>query len=293
MLTDIGKISVVIPVFNGSESLDKLTERITTLPLNGTAVEIIMVFDHGHEEIWRRIEELSRFYPGVVHGYRLERNYGQQRALLYGISQAKGHYIVTMDEDLQHDPVYIPALIATAEKGNHEVVYGRFRELQQPVVRKFFSGVLRKILVTFRPSLPRDYSPYRIIRHDVAAMLPGMNGTIAFIDDYLSRVASRFGVVEIEHRARKGDKSSYPVSSLVMLAVSAILAYTAAVPLMIAGGVALVALSFLSFINGLAESFTFYGGVALLLTGLIALISNFINYKKSREEVIVESKTGE
>lgn len=286
------KISVVIPVFNGSDSLNELTERISTLPLNGTATEIIMVFDHGREEAWYRIEELSRLYPGVVHGYRLERNYGQQRALLYGISQSNGHYIVTMDEDLQHDPDYIPALIAMAEEGNHEVVYGRFRELQQPPVRKFFSGVLRKVLVTFRPSLPRDYSPYRIIRHDVAAMLPEMNGTIAFVDDYLSRVASRFGVEEIEHRARKGNKSSYTVSSLVMLAVSAILAYTAAIPLMLAGGVALVVLSFFTFIDGLAESVAFYGGLVLLFFGIVALISNNINTKKNRREVIVESKTG-
>jgi undecaprenyl-phosphate 4-deoxy-4-formamido-L-arabinose transferase len=202
------KISIVVPVYSGEKTIVPLVEKIDPVLSGKYDWEAILVFDRGKDGSWEKISELCKHYPSRVFGYSLASNYGQQRSLMFGLSKACGDYIVTMDEDLQHDPEYIPKLINEIESGDYDIVYGRFRSLEQPGSRKVFSRLLRKILVRFIPHLNNDYSPYRIIRKEIAEKVIGMNGTITFLDDYLSRVSKKFGLVELEHRARPGGKSS-------------------------------------------------------------------------------------
>lgn len=284
-------ISVVVPVFNGSSTLEALTGGILESCGDSYRVEIIMVFDNGNSKSWEKIEALAATYPDVVKGYRLEHNYGQQRALLFGAGVARGDYIITMDEDMQHDPAYIPQMMDYAVKGGYDVVYGRFRELSQPPVRRLFSVMLRKILVTFRPALPRDYSPYRVIRREVAERMKGMNGTIAFVDDYLSRITGNYGIIELQHRERADGPSSYSAISLTGLALSAIIAYTMAVPVMFYGGAMVIVFSLLPLWNRVPFMLLLSAGMIMMLSGAAGYMVNIFNSRRSRKEVVVERET--
>ena len=52
-----------------------------------------------------------------MRGIDLMRNYGQHNALLCGIRAARDACIVTMDDDLQHPPEDMPALVARVAEG--------------------------------------------------------------------------------------------------------------------------------------------------------------------------------
>lgn len=286
------RISIVIPVYSGEKTIVPLAEKIDSVLSGKFDWEAILVFDRGRDNSWERIVELCRRYPGRVSGYSLAANYGQQRSLMFGLSKATGDYIVTMDEDLQHDPEYIPRLINEIETGGYDIVYGRFRSLEQPWSRKIFSRVLRKILVTFIPHLNNDYSPYRIIRKEIAERVTGMNGTITFIDDYLSRVSKNFGIIAIDHKPRPGGKSSYSLSGLSWLALSAIFAYTLIVPLLIVSGLILLLLSLFLIDGVVAQNLLYTAAGVLLLAGFTGTCSNLKNRRKNRRDVRVSETAG-
>ena len=54
----------------------------------------------------------------------LRRNYGQHNALMAGIARARFPIVVTMDDDLQHRPDQVSALIAPLADPDVDLVYG-------------------------------------------------------------------------------------------------------------------------------------------------------------------------
>src|SRR6266853_4650773 len=116
-------ISVVTPVYNGEASIAELCQRLSeVLPRIATEYEIILVNDGSRDRSWEIISDLSSRFA-TVRGLNLMRNYGQHNALLCGIRAARYEVIVTMDDDLQHLPETMPALLARLSEG-YDVVYG-------------------------------------------------------------------------------------------------------------------------------------------------------------------------
>ena len=105
-------LSIVIPVYNSSESLKPLVERlVNVMGETGGHFEIVMVNDGSRESSWEVIKKLAAAVP-AVRGISLMRNYGQHNALLVGIRAARYESTVTMDDDLQHPPEELPKLMA-------------------------------------------------------------------------------------------------------------------------------------------------------------------------------------
>ena len=102
--------SIVIPVYRGEPTLDLLVGRLAkVLPTLADSYEVILVNDGSPDNSWTVIERLANMYVWV-RGITLLRNYGQENATLCGIRAARYDIIVTMDDDLQHDPGELPKL---------------------------------------------------------------------------------------------------------------------------------------------------------------------------------------
>ena len=84
-ITQSKQASVVIPVYNGAETIGPLCERLEkVLPTLFSDYEIVLVDDGSRDESWERIEYLCT-QSGHIRGIRLMRNFGQHNALLCGI----------------------------------------------------------------------------------------------------------------------------------------------------------------------------------------------------------------
>ena len=116
-------ISIVIPVYNERESLAQLhAELLEVLRKNDYSAEIVFVDDGSTDGSWRTIQELAEQDP-QVQGIRLRRNFGKASALSAGFDASKGHWIFTMDADLQDDPHEIPRFLDQVSAG-YDVVSG-------------------------------------------------------------------------------------------------------------------------------------------------------------------------
>jgi undecaprenyl-phosphate 4-deoxy-4-formamido-L-arabinose transferase len=205
--------SVVIPVFRGEETLVKLANQLNKL--EGILIkEIIFVFDNGLPKSWEIIKQLSEQYQNVK-GISLSRNYGQHNATICGIQHSTADFIITMDEDLQHNPKEISILIKNQSINNYDLVYGVYHELNHSFFRNFTSKILKKLLIFGIPELHRDYSSYRLIKKEVANRMVDMKNSYTFLDGYLTWITTNVSSVKIKHHNSQSGESSYTLRKLI------------------------------------------------------------------------------
>lgn len=207
------KVSIIIPLFRAFvENLESLLVGISQTKIRG--FEIILVFDGGRQETLnsaRQIAIKNKDVKLVV----LSKNFGQHNAIICGIEHATGDWIITMDEDLQHDPGEIPKLLEKQKEGNFDLVYGKYHELSHNWFRNSTSLLLKKLLKIGIPDLHPDFTAYRLIRVEVAKKMVGMNNSYTFLDGYLSWITNSVASTEITHTQSKAGASSYSIKKLI------------------------------------------------------------------------------
>lgn len=117
-------ISVIVPLFNESESLPVLHDWIVrVMGEHGFSYEILFINDGSTDNSWEVIRQL-REKNTHVSGICFRRNYGKSAALYCGFEAAQGDVVITMDADLQDSPDEIPALYQMITEEQYDLVSG-------------------------------------------------------------------------------------------------------------------------------------------------------------------------
>lgn len=202
-------LSIVVPVYRSEDCLEALIAAIAeALEPTGREYEVILVNDYSPDNSWAVIEAICRGNLNVV-GVDLRRNFGQDNAIITGLRLARGRYVAIMDDDLQHHPRDLPALLDKIEEGA-DAVYGDFRVKRQKMWKnlgswfngKFAEWVIRK---------PKHIylSPYKIIRSEVVEMICDYDGPDPYIDGLLFQITSRIDQIPVDHHPRHAGRSTY------------------------------------------------------------------------------------
>ncbi len=143
----------------------------------------------------------------AVHSFRLMRNFGKSGALLCGLHQAKGQFILTMDDDLEHLPEEIPLLIS---KQNHDVVIAAFKKKNHPLLKRITSS-LNAILETLliRKPFRLVNGPFRLLNARVVKSLLAMETPYPFISAMIFYSSDDCVNVEVKHGKRLYHKSGF------------------------------------------------------------------------------------
>jgi glycosyltransferase involved in cell wall biosynthesis len=208
-------ISILIPVYNSSEILPLLIQRLipVTQSLN-MSFEVILVDDGSSDESWNVISNLAAKYKWIC-GICLMRNYGQHNALLCGIRAAKHEIVVTLDDDLQHPPEEIPKLVHKLAEG-YDVVYGIPEKRQHGLWRNLSSLVTRWTLrSTLGSKVPYDFSAFRALRTRTRDAFERYYSPFVSVDVLLTWASTRFALVKVRHDPRQLGASTYTFRRLV------------------------------------------------------------------------------
>lgn len=136
------EISVVIPIYNGSNEVTELAHRLEpVLASISKNFEVILVDDGSKDKSWALISELSKKYLWIK-SLRHSRNFGQHATIFTGLAVCKGSLIVVMDGDLEEKPEDIPNFI-NALKGGADLAVGVCRHGDAP--RKLSRSVASRI----------------------------------------------------------------------------------------------------------------------------------------------------
>lgn len=217
--TDGIGISVVVPVYGSAPILPALVARLqstlTALQPDGK-FEVILVHDHGPDDAWAVIQQLAATRPWLC-GADLGRNAGQHGAIMAGLRMARGACVVTMDDDLQHDPEDIPRVMACLE-ADKDLCYVCFRSRRHPLWKRlgsaFNDAVAQRLL-----HKPKGLylSPFRGMRKRLLQTVLQYEGPFVYIDGLLLQGTTRIGVIEAEHHDRSDGRSGYTLRKSVSL----------------------------------------------------------------------------
>ena len=219
-------ISVVIPVYNGENTITPLVERLEkVLSAICEAYEVILVCDGSPDNSWRVIEQLASRY-NWVRGIALMRNYGQHNALLCGVLSARYEITATLDDDLQHPPEELPTMLAKLAEG-YDVVFGVPKKLPHSPWRNFTS-IVTKYTVDHIMGVKsiRDISSYRVFHTHIRKAFDDYKGPDLLLDVLLTWGTNRFGTVAIESAPRTIGTSNYDLAKLIQMALTLLTGYT-------------------------------------------------------------------
>lgn len=119
------KLSMVVPVFNESETVSLFIDSVSSVFNNESSIELEIIFinDGSTDDTLPRLLELQSV-DSRIKIVDLSRNFGKEAALTAGLKICTGHIVVPIDVDLQDPPQLIPEMIEKWREG-YEVVLGR------------------------------------------------------------------------------------------------------------------------------------------------------------------------
>ncbi|MCA9246269.1 MAG: glycosyltransferase family 2 protein [Planctomycetales bacterium] len=213
-------LSVVVPVYNSSSTLEALVRRLcATIETLGGRFEIIFVDDGSRDDSWATLCDLHARYAEHVVVVQLTRNFGQHNAIMCGLEFAQGEFVVTLDDDLQNPPEEIPRLLSEIRERSLDVVYGVPMQKKHHVGRnlgsKLVNWFFRRV---FNSSV--TVTSYRIMRREIVKSILVYDLNFTYIDGLLAWNTSRFGSISVEHDARGAGRSGYSFSKLFTLALN-------------------------------------------------------------------------
>ena len=102
MSNNLGKFSVIVPIFNEEKTIIKLLNRISETKKQGFDYEIIVINDGSTDNSLKLLEENKSLYDQLI---TYEKNRGKGYAVKKGLENSRGEYIIFQDADLEYDPV--------------------------------------------------------------------------------------------------------------------------------------------------------------------------------------------
>ncbi|HTX79649.1 MAG TPA: glycosyltransferase [Longilinea sp.] len=301
-------LSVVVPVYHGEPFLEELASRLAAaLPKLCSNYEVIFVNDCSPDKSWQVITALAKEYPWV-HGIDLMRNYGQHNATLCGIHAAQYDTVVTMDDDLQHQPEDIHLLLEKMDEG-YDVVYGAPRKLPQGLFRNLATWLTKTLMASVMniPSV-RHISAFRAFKTNLREAFANFQNPNVIIDVLLSWGTTRFTYTYVDIQDGSHRKSTYSLSTLVKITMQILTGYSTA-PLRFAsllgifialiGAIILVYIFVIYFTVGsipgfpfLASIITVFSGVQLFTLGIFGeYLAHIFDRSMDRPTYIISEST--
>ncbi|ANI98909.1 hypothetical protein A8O14_01640 [Polynucleobacter wuianus] len=293
-------LSIVIPIYRNADHLTPLNKRLvkTLLKIN-PHFEIIYVCDGSPDNSWLKIQELATS-DCRVKGINFSQNYGQQSAILAGLSSVKGMWVIVMDGDLQDQPEDITILYETAINDAKDIVVRRRINRKDSIFTKLTSALYYRVYNFLIDDIKYDGATgnFGIYSQKVIRAINQFKEDDPSFAYYAKMVGFSKKYIDIEQNFRESGNSSYTFSKRLALALNYFISHsTKPIKIMIGFG---LCISVISVVTGLIFIYRYYEygvsiegwtSIAVLLffqTGLITFFLGMIGLYVSK--IFLQSK---
>jgi len=209
------RYSIIIPVYNESQNLNFLYQRIkkTMFPLSED-YEVIFIDDGSTDYSYEILREMS-LDDIRIKVISLSCNCGQHPAIIAGFKEARGAFLITLDADLQDIPEEIPRLINKIKEG-YKMVAGQRINREENIIRCIGSYIANLIISILVGKRIRDYAcMLRIYSNDLAKkLISEYEKQPLFIPILIHKITKDVAEINVRQGNRLEGKSKYNYSKL-------------------------------------------------------------------------------
>ena len=228
-------LAIVAPCYNEQEMLPtsipvllETLDRLIAAHKISPASQLYFVDDGSRDNTWQQLSEACEAHPGRIVALRLSRNKGHQNALLAGLENTSEDMVVSIDADLQDDPVNIDKMVDAYLAGS-EVVYGVRAARDTDTKFKRFTAegyyhVMRKLGV----DLVFNHADFRLMSRRALNALLEYPESQLFLRGMVREVGFDSAIVEYDRQSRIAGESKYPLRKMLSLAWHGISSFSTA-----------------------------------------------------------------
>ena len=221
-------LSVVVPVFNESEVINKFYERMKEVmkSLDSLACEFIFVDDGSKDDSYNKLINLAIMDPSIKI-IKFSRNFGHQVAITAGIDNAKGDAVVIIDGDLQDPPEVIKQFVEKWREG-YDVVYGiRERRDGESKIKLFTAAMFYRIMKRLtNVDIPVDVGDFRLMSKRMVQEFKQLRERDRYVRGLVSWVGLRQTGVYYHRDRRYAGETKYPLKKMFRFAVDGITSFS-------------------------------------------------------------------
>ncbi|WP_027216590.1 glycosyltransferase family 2 protein [Butyrivibrio fibrisolvens] len=222
----MSKISIIIPVYWNSDTLEMLYEDMKAKILNKLGdYEIVFVDDGSGDNSWEIMNKIRERDENVV-CTRLSRNFGEHAALLAGLSVCTGDCAVTKQADLQEDSTLILDMYESWKRGN-KVVLAIRRSRDEGAVKKFFAGMYYRIVRRLiNKDMPKGGCDCYLVDRQVIEVLERMDEKNSSLTLQVMWLGFRSEKIYFDRKNREVGESRWTFSKKFKLVVDSLMSFT-------------------------------------------------------------------
>lgn len=223
-------LSVVVPMYNEAENVEPLLERIhLALGPYPWPWEVVLVDDGSSDATPAELQRCAGKFGPHVRIVELMRNFKQTAAMQAGLDAARGSVIVTMDGDLQNDPIDIPRMVKRLLTEDLDLVAGWRKDRQDGLLlRKVPSRIANRLIARMTGVHLKDYGCSLKVFRATAIKSVRLYGEMhRFIPAWLATVTTprRIAQEVVTHHARVFGQSKYGISRTFRVILDLVFVY--------------------------------------------------------------------
>lgn len=281
------KISFIIPCYGSEKTVSIVIDEIKKIvnKNNKYDYEIVAVNDKSPDNVWKVLCSLAK-KDKKIKIINLAKNMNRPGALMAGMSEVTGDYIVLMDDDGQCPMDKLWLLIDELEKG-HDVAIAKYPEKKQSKFKNFGSEVNKK-MTEFIIGKPKElmFTNFAILKKFVVDEIKKYHNPYPYMTGLMLRTTSDIVNVEMEERSRISGNTNFTFKKMFSLWINGFTAFSIK-PLRIATFIGFIT-SFLGFIYGIfiiiqklvnssiSQGYSSIMAIILFVSGIIMLMLGMI-----------------
>jgi dolichol-phosphate mannosyltransferase len=220
-------ISIVVPAHNEEDNVGALHAGIRRAFGDGPEpVEIVFVDDGSSDRTAERVRQLRASDP-LVRLIRFSRNFGQQAALLAGLSAAKGAAVITMDCDLQHPPDLLPKMVGEWRRGARVVQMVRVSTIGAGWFKRTTSNLFYALMQRLSDSpVQKAAADYQLLDRSVVDLVLRFGDRRPFLRGIVGWLGFPASCIEYVAPGRHAGKPSYNPLRMFRLFLDAVTGFS-------------------------------------------------------------------
>ena len=307
------KISIIVPCYNEEKALPIFYNELTNIlnkDFSENEVEIFLIDDGSKDNTLSIIKSFSESDSRVKY-ISFSRNFGKEAAILAGLENFTGEYIVFMDADMQDPPSLLKEMYNIVKSGEYDcAATRRVTRKGEPKIRSFLARRFYKLIDRLTDFEMVDGArDFRFMTRQMAESVKQMQEYNRFSKGLFSFVGFKTKWLEYENIKRIDGETKWSLWRLFKYAIEGIVAFSTA-PLIISSAlglffcliafIAILVIIIKTLVFGdptsgwpsLACIIVFVSGIQLLFLGVIGqYMSKMYLEVKKRPIYIVKEKT--